>query len=296
MVKEKLLAALLLVPLALLAAAPVAAQSRTPIVNVKYSYAGVTRSTTGLFWSSGNPALNFTSALIRVVPTGSPSGCTVKFYTGPTAALATIVADDANASITCTSAVNKSIAGIDNYFNMELTALTGGSSPTVTVYVTLTNSIGQTFNTTISEVTQGGAAADSSDPWPTKLANGSGVDAAYLNEGVGALGAGVLQIGQLSTLSAAVAAATLTEVVAATSGGDQTYIRAILVEKSAGGTGTVTVRYGTGTNCGTGTTTILGPITNPPIGIIPLGILAPANVAVCVITDGTSTGARLLTN
>lgn len=116
----------------------------------------------------------------------------------------------------------------------------------------------------------------------------------FVSNGVGTQGAGVLQTGELSTLSAAVASATRTEVVAAPSSGS-TYIRGLVIEKSAGGTGVVTLSYGTGTNCGTGTTTIVV-FTNPPIGTIPLGIANTAAKALCITTEGANTSARALTS
>ena len=115
----------------------------------------------------------------------------------------------------------------------------------------------------------------------------------FILNGVQAQGKGVLQVGELNTLSAAVASATLTQVVAAPASGS-IYLRAILVEKSTGGAGTVTLQSGTGVNCATAPTVLLGPITNPPVGYTRLEILVPAGSALCVQTDAATTGVRVL--
>ena len=117
----------------------------------------------------------------------------------------------------------------------------------------------------------------------------------FVKQGVSSQGDGVLQVGEVNTLSAAVATTTLTEVVAVPSSGS-IYLRGLLVEKSTGAAGTVTVKSGTGTNCGTGTATILGPLTDPQIGYTPLGILVAAGDALCLQTEATTTGVRALTN
>lgn len=116
----------------------------------------------------------------------------------------------------------------------------------------------------------------------------------FVNAGVGAKGAGVLQTGELSTLSAAVASATRAEVVAAPATGS-VYLRGVVIEKSAGATGVVTISYGTGTNCATSPTTIAA-FTNPPIGTIPLGVAVASTKALCLTTEGVNTSARALTN
>jgi len=113
-----------------------------------------------------------------------------------------------------------------------------------------------------------------------------------VNQGVSGQGAGILQTGDLSNISSSVATATLTQVVAAPSSGS-TYIRGVIVEKSTGAGGTFTIQTGTGTNCGTGTTVLLGPVTNPPIQQYYLGVLAPAGKAVCLQTDAGTTVVRL---
>jgi hypothetical protein len=106
-------------------------------------------------------------------------------------------------------------------------------------------------------------------------------------------GAGVLQTGEDSKLSAAVAtAAVRTQVVAAPSAGS-VYVRGLLVEKSTGAGGTWTLSYGTGSNCGTGTQVVAGPVTNPLIGYTPLGITIPALNAVCLTPDAATTSIRL---
>src|SRR5262245_10634183 len=82
------------------------AQTRTPVVNVKYTLGAVTRTTTGDFWSTAQSAPNFTSAILHVVPGGTAiaTGCRLQVLTGPTAAGATLLADDPNAIVDCTTA------------------------------------------------------------------------------------------------------------------------------------------------------------------------------------------------
>ncbi len=121
----------------------------------------------------------------------------------------------------------------------------------------------------------------------------------FLNAGPSTQGANALQVGEVSTLSAAVASATLTEVVAAPSTGS-IYLRGIWVEKSTTATGSVLVRYGTGTNCGTGTTTLLSltAATGQTFGFgyYRIGVQVPATKALCLGTDASTTSVRALTN
>jgi hypothetical protein len=105
----------------------------------------------------------------------------------------------------------------------------------------------------------------------------------------------VLQVGQVNTLSAAVATATLTKVLTGPSTGSA-FIAGILVEKATASTGSLTVKTGTGTNCGTATATLLGPISVPPVGYIPMNIQATAASDVCLQTDASTTSVRLLGN
>lgn len=113
--------------------------------------------------------------------------------------------------------------------------------------------------------------------------------------GVPGQGQGILQTGEVSSVSAAVATSTLTQVVPAPATATlSTYVRGVVVEKSTGSSGTFTIQYGTGTNCGTGTTVVLGPVTNPPIQLYYLGLVVPAGKAVCVQTDASTTSVRLL--
>ncbi len=117
----------------------------------------------------------------------------------------------------------------------------------------------------------------------------------FIGKGVSGQGNRVLQTGDLSNLSSAVATATLTKVVTAPTSGS-TYIRSIAVEKSTGSAGTFTLQYGTGTNCGTGTTVLIGPVTNPPIQTYYLGALVPSGKDLCAQTDASTTSIRLLYN
>ena len=137
-------------------------------------------------------------------------------------------------------------------------------------------------------------------PWQAGIAQESPAQIAFIKHGVKTQGFGIQQVGELSTLTAAVASATLTEVVAAPASGS-IYLRGIWIEKMTATTGSVTVRYGTGTNCGTGTTTLLtiGPQTATslvPVGYYPVGALVPSGKALCLVTDASTTSARALAN
>lgn len=114
----------------------------------------------------------------------------------------------------------------------------------------------------------------------------------FANQGVQGGGGGILQTGAVSNISTAVATATLTRVVVAPAS-NQTYVRGVIVEKSTGGTGSFTLQYGTGTNCGTGTTVLLGPVVNPPIQQYNLGLNIPAGQDLCVQTDASTTSVRV---
>jgi len=143
-------------------------------------------------------------------------------------------------------------------------------------------------------------------PWgPSPQAQGRSGDqqmarTRFVGDGVTANGTGVIQTGEVSTLSAEVTNTTVTQVVAAPAAGLSIYVRGIVVTKSVAATGAVTLVYGTGTNCGTGTTTLLtisGATSNSLLpGYIPLGILVPAAKALCLNTEAAGTGVRALTN
>jgi hypothetical protein len=136
-------------------------------------------------------------------------------------------------------------------------------------------------------------------PSPQVLAQQTGdqnmLNLSFIGKGVSNQGTRILQTGDLSNLSTAVATATLTRVVAAPASGS-TYIRSIAVEKSTGAGGSFTLQYGTGTNCGTGTTVLIGPVTNPPIQTYYLGAIVPAGQDLCAQTDASTTSIRLLYN
>lgn len=117
----------------------------------------------------------------------------------------------------------------------------------------------------------------------------------FINSGSSSLGVNILQTGEVNTLSAAVATATLTRVVTGPASGS-VYVRGVIVEKSTGGTGSFTIQTGTGTNCGTGTAVLVGPVVNPPIGKVWLEIQATAAKDVCLQTDAATTSARLLSD
>jgi hypothetical protein len=119
-----------------------------------------------------------------------------------------------------------------------------------------------------------------------------------LASGASTKGAGVLQTGQVSALSAVASDTTLISLVTAPATG-QTYIRGIWVEKSTTDTGSVTLTFGTTTTtpCDTGATTLtLSAATGQTLrfGYHPLGIRAPAAKIVCGSTDAATTAFRVL--
>lgn len=104
----------------------------------------------------------------------------------------------------------------------------------------------------------------------------------------------------MGTLSAAVATNTTTQVVAVPPAGTSILLHSVLLEKATATTGQVTVIYGTGANCGTGTTTLttLGPQTATsllPVGPYLLDVAIPAGNALCLQTDAATTSARVVT-
>ncbi len=115
----------------------------------------------------------------------------------------------------------------------------------------------------------------------------------FVNQGVSSGGAGILQTGDLANLSASVATATLTRLVVAPASG-QTYVKGVVVEKATASTGSFTLQYGTGTNCGTGTTVLIGPVVVPPIQEYYLGFNVPAGQDLCAQTDAATTVIRIL--
>ena len=119
-----------------------------------------------------------------------------------------------------------------------------------------------------------------------------------LAKGPKAKGAGVQQVGEVSTLSAAVAAATLTQVVAAPTAGS-IYLRGIWINKAATTTGSILLRDGTGTNCASGTTHTILSLTAATgqtfkLGYQRIGIQVPAARALCAITEGANTSVQVL--
>lgn len=117
-----------------------------------------------------------------------------------------------------------------------------------------------------------------------------------LDTGVAAKGAGVLQTGEVSTLSSTIAGTRTKVVTAPTSG--STYLRGIFIEKSATSTGSVIVSQGTGTNCGTNNTVLLSLTAASgqtfPFGYQAIGILVPAGKDLCLATEGANTSVRAL--
>jgi len=141
-------------------------------------------------------------------------------------------------------------------------------------------------------------------PWSPPQAQGRSGDqqmarTRFVKDGVQAQSAGVLQVGEVNTLTAAVASATTAQVVAAPTAGS-IYLRGLWIEKMTTATGVVNVIYGTGTNCGTGTTTLfalsLAAGQAPVLGDAYIGVLIPATKALCLQTDAATTSVRALTN
>jgi hypothetical protein len=291
--KKRELSFLLAGLLALAMALPVFAQPRTPIVISKRAIdAGVAVTADGNLWTAAQYIGNYGAALVSVRKSGTVTGCTLTFYTGQTAATATNALDDANNNFSCATAVNKVINNLDQYLQGTVTSWSG--TGTITVYVTLINGVGWNMNATISAVTQSTGSGAPGSYWYTRLTNGT-TGFLDVSNGVGAQGAGVLQVGTLGTLSAAVASATMTQVVAAPGSGSIVLL-GILVEKATASTGLVTVSSGTGTNCGTGTATLfsIGP-GSPAIGFYRVGSLVGTTKALCLTTDAATTSARALT-
>jgi hypothetical protein len=279
--------------LALAMALPVFAQPRTPIVISKRAIdAGVAVTANGNLWTAAQYIGNYGAALVSVRKSGTVTGCTLTFYTGQTAATATNALDDANNNFSCATAVNKVINNLDQYLQGTVSSWTG--TGTITVYVTLVNGVGWNMNATISAVTQSTGSGAPGSYWYARLTNGT-TGFLDVSNGVGAQGAGVLQVGTLGTISAAVASATMTQVVAAPGSGSIVLL-GIFVEKATATTGLVTVSSGTGTNCGTGTATLLSiGAGSPPIGFYPVGALVGTTKALCLTTDAATTSARALT-
>jgi hypothetical protein len=120
----------------------------------------------------------------------------------------------------------------------------------------------------------------------------------FVLNGVQVQGKGVLQVGQVGTLSAAVASNTTAQVVAAPSAGS-IYLQALWIEKMTTATGSINVINGTGTNCGTGTATLfslsLATSQIPPlVGYVPVNVLVPAVNALCIQTDASTTSVRVI--
>ncbi len=109
--------------------------------------------------------------------------------------------------------------------------------------------------------------------------------------------AGILQVKELNKATD-INSATLTQIIAAPAAGS-IYVDGIFLEEATATTGKVTLEYGTGTNCGTGTTALayLGPQTSTSLlalGYYPLKIQVPAGEALCAEVDATTTEALVL--
>ena len=323
--------------LALVTALPLAAQVKQIVVINKYGLAGVAMTADGNLWTAAQPTLNYASALIAVRKTGSVAVCSLALLTGPTAATATAAINDANTTIDCSAAVNKVVINLDKFLQGTVSSWSGTGTITIYVTLTngtgwnlnatlsgVTQSTGSgaagTYwyvrhtNGTQSlpsmdaaaragyvTVTNGTQNLPSGDAQARGIStipgNGTNADKQML-DGVGALGAGVKQVATLGTLSAAVASATRTEVVAVNAG--QRVLLGVIIETATNAAGIVTVSTGTGTNCGTGTATKvvfgIGTATSPlPVGYYPVNALVAAGSAICLTTDAATTSARVLT-
>jgi len=323
--------------LALVTALPLAAQVKQIVVINKYGLAGVAMTADGNLWTAAQPTLNYASALIAVRKTGSVAVCSLALLTGPTAATATAAINDANTTIDCSAAVNKVVINLDKFLQGTVSSWSGTGTITIYVTLTngtgwnlnatlsgVTQSTGSgvagTYwyvrhtNGTQSlpsmdaaaragyvTVTNGTQNLPSGDAQARGIStipgNGTNADKQML-DGVGALGAGVKQVATLGTLSAAVASATRTEVVAVNAGAR--VLLGVIIETATNAAGIVTVSTGTGTNCGTSTATKvvfgIGTATSPlPVGYYPVNALVAAGSAICLTTDASTTSARVLT-
>jgi hypothetical protein len=119
-----------------------------------------------------------------------------------------------------------------------------------------------------------------------------------VGDGVQANGANVLQIGELGTLSATATNSLLKLATAPAAG--SIYLRALWIEKMTTATGTVDLKYGTGTNCATGTTTMMSLAMAasqiPTVGEYKINIPVPAGKDLCALTDAATTVVRVITN
>lgn len=120
-----------------------------------------------------------------------------------------------------------------------------------------------------------------------------------LASGPAAKGAGVLQTGEVSTVSTVASDTTLIALVAAPPTGS-IYVRGIWVEKSTTGTGSITLKTGTTTTtpCDTGAATVLtlsaASGQTLDFGYHPLGIRVAATKILCGSTDAATTAFRVL--
>jgi len=336
--RSKLLMGLMGALLALATALPMFSQTRTPIVVTKQSLASKAATADGNLWTAAQSALNFTTALVSVRKSGTVDVCTLTFYTGQTAATATAAVNDANATFSCAAATNKVITNIDNFLQGTVSAWSGTGTITIYVtltngagwslnatlsnvtqgdgaatpgavpwYVQGTDGTNKTpagdaaARRRYVQVTNGTQSLPTGDAIArsifTQPGNGTNADK-HMLDGVGALGAGVKQVATLGTLSAAVASATRTEVVAVNAGAR--VLLGVIIETATNAAGIVTVSTGTGTNCGSSTATKvvfgIGTATSPlPVGYYPVNALVAAGSAICLTTDAASTSARVLT-
>lgn len=110
-------------------------------------------------------------------------------------------------------------------------------------------------------------------------------------------GYGVLQVNTVNKATS-LTATSLTQLIAAPAAGS-IFVDGVVLEKATATTGYAELEYGTGTNCGTGTTALatLGPATSTSLlnlGYYPLKIQVPAGKALCGVVDGAGTAALVL--
>jgi hypothetical protein len=158
--------------------------------------------------------------------------------------------------------------------------------------------IGGVFNTSLPTLTNGQQAAEQLDSSGRQLVNlGAGVNIGATGSSVpaSAVLSGANSSGNLTAIIQAdhstpinIATATTTQLVAS-SGSTKIYVTSFGV--IAGGTGNITLEYGTGTNCGTGATTLTGAYSltaqagiSQGSGLGPI-LVVPAGNALCAITS-----------
>ena len=163
---------------------------------------------------------------------------------------------------------------------------------------------------TASSAVVGDPAVVVSDPVvASALTTGNGSLAAIATNTGAAIPAGAASIGQVGsdpssgkgtpTFAFLALPATTTTQIVALSGTKVTYVTSMMA--FGGGTVNVTFKYGTGTNCGTGTTTLAGPYPLTAQAGFALGagtgpvMIVPSGQELCITTDASVSGGVQLT-